>query len=697
MILRALRWSRRAARRYLRRSLEKFGIKERVSRLVDCTHTEYARLVGYDSEPCLSSRFLWCFRRRQRFFKYAKPGRTLLSEDKIYNGVSHATVSFIVLREHYDDLKLLPPLLRKNDWLLRTVRIFYFHRYGEADSASIRSTKVDCHRDLFPLLAAECPHFSDDEWVVFNTGDDAWIPQMACEVIEKTHSGEEIILFRPTAALYQPLRRRQTERLLNFSIRGRWMNRSGPDVKSSAFPFDVLCRAFLDPAVSSAVRVRELRVSPASTRNNWEFFHHHADAPFFDRLALRVIAEIMVRARPVEAGLMLSDIPYRQGTMRLSNQPEEENVNWRILLPETNVFDVLYLTDFRIRGGGVNSVISEIEIAVSAGLAVAVYHLEAVSYTKQCWGFKEDAMRRLAKLGVPLVNGLAELRATLAIFRYPPALAQLPSSLPSLNVNEAVIVVNQPPRRFEGDRAFYSTALCHANARRLFNLEPFWAPNGPDARRAMSEERGEIPFLDEDWLNVVSTTATDADIDRRTERLFSGNGPLTIGRHVRDVENKWPSGSEVLLQCYPERGDIQVIFLGGCNGGRRVLGRKPSNWNCFGYGEMPVEIFLEKIDAFVYFPHEKRIEPMARSIVEALASGLPVLVPTRFKGIYGDSPIYCEPQEVMGHLRKLKGDPEVYRSLCRAGRDEAIELFGASAYMQRMRRHGVTSMGYGHG
>jgi hypothetical protein len=211
-----------------------------------------------------------------------------------------------------------------------------------------------------------------------------------------------------------------------------------------------------------------------------------------------------------------------------------------------------------------------------------------------------------------------------------------------------------------------------------------------DAREAMQDEIGKLPFTKLDWWNVVQTPSHDHDIQRRASRATAPGHKTVIGRHSRDVGNKWPSSAKTLSQCYPvDSTELECFFLGGAKRAKRVLGFAPQTWRILNYGHMDVSEYLSQLDIFVFFPHEKRIEPMARCVVEALAAGLPVLLPKRFQGRYGEAPLYCEPQDVIPLIRRITASREKFLNLCLASRTEARELFGEKAYYKRLAAFGV--------
>ncbi|MBK1734150.1 hypothetical protein CKO15_02400 [Halorhodospira abdelmalekii] len=599
----------------------------------------------------------------------------------------------------------LPPSLHQSQRLTGYTAALHA-RVAEAASLSLPApvapsghAPVTLSLSQFPLacpmlrqLAAEQP----ERWVIVYDAvsyrpTDLPIPATIAAPVE-------VVLFTLGGSLNRPFRHRRPERALTFAVRAGVL---GGELHhcEQASPIALLVALLSDRQRPLA----HIAVAAPRPRNRLHRLAHTLLQPLHrgqdrvptNRLALKVFAEALARARPTLAAPLLTELPYAPGSLPVSSEtPQQYRRDWTALLPgERTTWDLLFITDFRIRGGTIASVLSEIELARAEGWRVAALQLDAATYTAKSWSLKQDALGCLADLGVPLLNAHPSARARLAVLRYPPAFVTLPAPRPRLTVERAVLVVNQPPQRLTTDQPFYDPLACHTGATQLLGSAPVWAPNGPDARAAMAAWNATLPLTAEDWLNVVPSRllASDAELAARAARAATPQRPLVIGRHVRDVYNKWPSDPATLLAAYPETPEIEARFLGGCSRPRRILGRMPENWLDIKYGALPVTQFLAELDVFVFFPHEARIEPMARCVVEAMAAGLPVILPERFRGCYGETPIYCSATAVLPTLRALAADQTALLERCRRTRDEARERFGVRAYRNRLAAYGVTN------
>src|SRR5690606_7326483 len=143
-----------------------------------------------------------------------------------------------------------------------------------------------------------------------------------------------------------------------------------------------------------------------------------------------------------------------------------------------------------------------------------------------------------------------------------------------------------------------------------------------------------------DWHNII-------DIQEwRRETSLEPSEKIRIGRHSRGQAVKWPTDPDQLLEIYPEDDRFEIRVLGGAEAPRDVLGRLPRNWHVWDFGEVHPRDFLSSIDVFVYFTHPNWVESFGRVIIEAMAVGVPVILPQEYRALFKDAAIYCRPEEV---------------------------------------------------
>ena len=190
----------------------------------------------------------------------------------------------------------------------------------------------------------------------------------------------------------------------------------------------------------------------------------------------------------------------------------------------------------------------------------------------------------------------------------------------------------------------------------------------------------EITLASEDWPHII-----DVNEWWRGSRPPRGPRPR-IGRHSREDDVKWPTDASELLAVYPNSDDYEVHVLGGAEAPRKVLGGLPKNWHVLEFGEVHPKDFLWTLDVFVYYTHPGWVESFGRSIIEAMAAGVPVILPHSYRNLFKEAAIYAEPAEVKASIDRLMMDDDYYESQVRTARDFVEEHFGYTVHAARLRK-----------
>jgi glycosyltransferase involved in cell wall biosynthesis len=70
--------------------------------------------------------------------------------------------------------------------------------------------------------------------------------------------------------------------------------------------------------------------------------------------------------------------------------------------------------------------------------------------------------------------------------------------------------------------------------------------------------------------------------------------------------------------------------------------------------------------------------------MEAMAAGVPTLLPQAFRETFGDAAVYCEPKEVAVTARQLWSDPAAYRAQVERGYDHVLRTSDQSMVVERL-------------
>jgi UDP:flavonoid glycosyltransferase YjiC (YdhE family) len=337
--------------------------------------------------------------------------------------------------------------------------------------------------------------------------------------------------------------------------------------------------------------------------------------------------------------------------------------------------DVLMLSDLRFSGGTSRSIAEEIAAQAQAGWSTGLVHLNGpllARVTPVNPRIREQIRRGRARLFL----GDQPIQTKVVVARHPAVLEAAADQLPPIETEHAVLVANAPPIGIDRQR-YYRPAVVDRLARERFGVAPIWAPIGPLVREAIASDVP-VGLREQDWVNIIDVDAWHVDRpDWRSDR------PV-IGRHSPPSRQKWPTDPKVIEAAYPVDGSAIVKVLGGADPVREILGYLPDSWQVIPFGAMDPREFLAQLDFFAYYHHPAWVEAFGRNILEALASGLPAILPPHFRRLFGDAGIYAEPAEVPSVVSQLYADRQTYDDITARADIRIRARFGYEAHQCRL-------------
>jgi hypothetical protein len=342
----------------------------------------------------------------------------------------------------------------------------------------------------------------------------------------------------------------------------------------------------------------------------------------------------------------------------------------------TRAYDIVVLGDLRFPGGTSTAIAAEIEASARAGYRVGLVALKAPVLR-----FPHPIH---PEIGAQIATGRAELldpetpvSAGLVLVHHPQVLTHLPQAPLRIEAAHRLLIVHHPPFAADG-RPFYDWRRIDLNAAALFGQELPWAPVGPAVRRQL-EALPEGPRLwPEDWHNVLDPAAW------RVERGLGPRVAPAIGRHSRPDLLKWPATREEALLVYGAKPGPRVRALGSDAAVAAFLEPVPRHWELLPFGSVAPRAFLETLDAYVYFHHPRWVEAFGRTLIEAMATGLPVVLPEHFRPLFGEAALYAEPAAAARMVAGLLADPGAWRAQGERGRAAVEERFSFARHVSRI-------------
>ena len=352
-------------------------------------------------------------------------------------------------------------------------------------------------------------------------------------------------------------------------------------------------------------------------------------------------------------------------------------------MPAT-VHDVAILSDFRYPGGTSASIAAEVHAQAEAALSTVLVHVpsphqpQALPFSPRISDLLRDGVAELARDDRPV-------SARLLLIRQPRIFTEDLATMPRVRADRTVMVLNQPPGDAENPLRYYDFGAVRDRVHRYFGDGVEWAPISSQVRDQVRRVAPDARLAAGDWHEII-----DVAHWWRERVGFVGDVPV-IGRHGRADPVKWPREPAEILQAYPETDDLRVRVLGGGEIAVKRLGRLPENWEVIRFGAERPDEFLRTIDFFVYFHDPDWLEAFGRTILEAMASGVPVIIGEHFRPIFADAALYSTPAAAPALVAELYADPDRYRVVAARAREFAERRYGHQSHLARLAEFGIRS------
>lgn len=322
--------------------------------------------------------------------------------------------------------------------------------------------------------------------------------------------------------------------------------------------------------------------------------------------------------------------------------------------------DVVFVGDWRGVGAVPRAAWHEMRALAGRGLRVAVLHWESFRYPARAGRFLWPPIQELINDGtVTQVLLTDEVTASLLVVREPSVLQFPPFGTSQVRAHRTVVHVSEAPYVGDGGSQQYDPAWCARTVRDLFGAEPLWWCQGTRAREQLATLVGEDVVME----GPEPVLGTSLPWPARTG--VRSHLPV-IGRHADTRPWSWPAEPDLLLAAYPDSPDIDVRLLGYADVPRRMLGGLlPPNWMVYSDDDLSVRNYLHQLDFFVFFPQVDDIGWDLHSLLEAFAAGCVVILPPRFRRIFGDAAVYCDELSVRRVVREYHTQPGRFLSQSR--------------------------------
>ena len=341
--------------------------------------------------------------------------------------------------------------------------------------------------------------------------------------------------------------------------------------------------------------------------------------------------------------------------------------------------DILFVADARFSGGTSTAVAAEISASRKAGLKIGLLHVPG-PILRRPRAFHRGIRTALDSGDIRLIDPAAASRCRLLLVHHPTLFPRPLRRQLRIQAERAVLVAHHPPLDGLG-RVQYDIRAQVSSIELSFGCRPEVAPVGPNVRtQFLTQPPDGIALTPTDWHNLIDLD----DWSARPPRPFGL--PIVIGRHSRPDPLKWLDTREQILAAYPEDPRYIIRVLGAGPFLADILGTIPANWQCLLFDAMSPRDFLAGVDVFVYFHSVKWVEAFGYGVLEALASGLPAILPDSFRPLFGSAALYGQPADVSRILQGLAESPHDLAAQSEEARAVVRDRFSIQSFAGRLDR-----------
>ncbi len=343
----------------------------------------------------------------------------------------------------------------------------------------------------------------------------------------------------------------------------------------------------------------------------------------------------------------------------------------------------LYFADPRFTGGTTSSIANEIKALKQKKIAPGVCPVLSSVFPGPR-PFHEFFTNAAEENDIFFIPASSKISVHTAIVHHPRIFETFPSEQIHISVKQLILVIHHPPFNGVGLAEYDLEKIIH-NLYELFRRKITLAPVSPIIRdQLLSFTSDKTELLDKNWYNLIDLK----EWHFRSKRALSDQ--IIIGRHSRPQLSKWPATREEAVLAYPEKTNVRIKMLGAPPELSNYFKPKPINWELLEFStDRNVRSFLQEIDFYVYYHSHEWIEAFGYCILEAIVSGVLVILPKSFKPLFGPAAIYSTPKNVWKTIKHLSNDNASYIKHTKQAYSFIKEKFDIKNFIPRLDLYGV--------
>ncbi|WP_172172241.1 glycosyltransferase family 2 protein [Brevibacterium sp. CT2-23B] len=311
-------------------------------------------------------------------------------------------------------------------------------------------------------------------------------------------------------------------------------------------------------------------------------------------------------------------------------------------------FDVCVVSDWRGTTVEQRAAFDELKVLATSDLSVCILQLDTPwGQTGDPRALYPDVQRLINEGFVQRIFLDEEADVDLIVVRDPSAVDYARDLTASISASRVLMVSHGNPKHHLETSRPYDIVHASDMAESIFQVKPEW----------VTTDGFESAELYEHWRVDLATGTYPIYIDSQRfqgPRLPRTDSRPVVGRTAENDTDEWPS-RRLLPTVYPTDGRVDFRVLGDARGAVRVMRQKqvPNEWLQFKVGDIGEKEFWRTVDAMILFDQERGSGGLERSVLEALAAGVLVIVGGRRAEIYGSAVHKSEPEGAIQDLWSL--------------------------------------------
>lgn len=342
---------------------------------------------------------------------------------------------------------------------------------------------------------------------------------------------------------------------------------------------------------------------------------------------------------------------------------------------DLGLFDVIYLTDFRQRAKYSIKTLQEMKKAVGAGLRVGYMQVNSPQTVKRD-GILPELFGMQHQGQVTQVAETDRAEAKLMVV-HDSAVGMFLDQFQSAVVVRRGIVVHDAGVLLKGavrkSPAHPAVVLRHLDT--SFKTSFYIAGADLNSHEALESCLPQRRLLNEPWKTPI-------DPNKGTVRTPSV--PPVVGFHSFGNKYRWPSTRETFQNVYIS-SDFRTFFYGNVSPVRELLGAEIiQDEQVTNSDQESLVSFLDKIDFWVYYPHQRLGNHSWAAVLEALQAGKVVILPHSLKVTYGDAAVYADSDEINSVVAEYSNDVSAYIEQATRAKTFIARNYSETAYVSRL-------------